>query len=273
MRKEANVVALPMGTLLQLMYLDERLKNIAAGRFIEIGAGSGEITVRLLKAGWSGTVYDLSEETVNNLNQRFASDIGANRLTVVLGDFLNLAQEPQPANRVDIIISCMVMEHLDTEAEKKFMTLSASHLKVGGRMIGIVPASPRYWGIEDEIAGHCRRYSKEYLLSLLSSTGWKSEHIAGLTYPFSNLLLPLSNYLVRQYEANKLTLSSLERTKYSGHRNVRFKTHFPAIMTLLLNERVLSPLHWLQKIFAKSNNTLVIYFEATHLPQENKDEQ
>jgi SAM-dependent methyltransferase len=255
------------------MYLDERLKNIAVGRFIEIGSGSGEITNRLLQAGWSGTVYDLSEETINNLNQRFANEISANRLTVVLGDFLNSPQELQQTQHVDIIISCMVMEHLNTEAEKKFMMLSASHLRVGGLMIGIVPASPRYWGIEDEIAGHCRRYSKEYLLSLLCSTGWKAEHIAGLTYPVSNLLLPLSNYLVRRHEANKLTLSSLERTKYSGHRNVRFKTHFPAIMKLLLNERVLLPLHWLQKSFADSNNALVIYFEATPPSQENTNEQ
>jgi SAM-dependent methyltransferase len=256
------------------MYLDERLKSIVPGHFIEIGPGSGEITNRLLKAGWSGIVYDLSEETINSLKQRFATEIKADRLVVVLGDFLNSSLPCQPTERADVIISCMVMEHLDNEAERKFMALSALHLKSDGRMIGLVPASPRYWGIEDDIAGHCRRYSSEYLLSLLHTTGWQAQHIAGLTYPISNLLLPLSNYLVRQHETSKLVLSSLERTKHSGHRNVRFKTHFPSIMKLFLNECVLLPLHWLQKFFSYSNKALVIYFEATyHSSQESTNDK
>ena len=46
--------ALPPGTILQLMYLRERLRNIKPGRFIEIGPGSGEITRLLLELGWAG---------------------------------------------------------------------------------------------------------------------------------------------------------------------------------------------------------------------------
>jgi SAM-dependent methyltransferase len=263
------MVVLPPGTLLQLMYLDERLKGIKAGRFIEIGAGSGEITNRLLKAGWSGTVYDLSGTTINHLKQRFSAEINANQLTIVLGDFLSCQQ----SEHVDLIISCMVMEHLDSEAEKKFMNVAALHLNTSGRVIGLVPASPDHWGIEDEIAGHCRRYSTNHLLSLFDKTGWQLDHVAGLTYPISNLLLPISNYLVRRSEANKLTLSMLERTKHSGHRNVRFKTHFPAIMKLFLNECTLLPLHWLQKFFAKSSKALVIYFEAIYQPQGNVNDK
>jgi hypothetical protein len=65
----------------------------------------------------------------------------------------------------------------------------------------------------------------------------------------------------------------LERTKHSGHRNVRFKTHFPAIMKLFLNECTLLPLHWLQKFFAKSSKALVIYFEAIYQPQGNVNDK
>jgi hypothetical protein len=45
---------LPPGTILQLMYLRERIGNIAPGRFVEIGPGSGEVSALLLELGWGG---------------------------------------------------------------------------------------------------------------------------------------------------------------------------------------------------------------------------
>jgi hypothetical protein len=179
--------------------------------------------------------YDLSEETVTRLKQRFDLDVASGELAIVLGHYLS-PPSAQPEIRVDVIISCMVLEHLDDETERKFVEFSRTHLKMGGRMIGLLPASPSHWDIEDDIAGHCRRYRRNSLELLLHATGWKLCHFAGLTYPLSNLLLPLSNYLVRRNEGGKLALSSIERTKHSGRRRVRFKTYFPSILKLLLNE-------------------------------------
>jgi len=255
------VVVLPPGTLLQLIYLDARLEKIPVGRFIEIGPGSGEITERLLRAGWVGTVYDLSAETIDAIKRRFESEIYKGRLTVVVGDYLS--SPVLPNEQVDLIISCMVMEHLDTDAERSFMQHSARWLKEGGRMIGLVPASPRHWGIEDDIAGHCRRYTRSAMRDLAIVNGWTIEHIAGLTYPVSNLLLPISNALVQRHEASKLALSSIERTKYSGRRKVHFKTHFPMALKLLLNEWTMLPFYWIQRMFVNSKDALVIYFEAS----------
>jgi SAM-dependent methyltransferase len=255
------MVVLPPGTLLQLMYLGERLRGIPPGRFIEIGPGGGEITHRLLQAGWTGTVYDLAEGTANRLKQRFAVEIASGRLTVLVGDFLAAPRDQEAP--VDLVISCMVMEHLDEVAQRSFMACAQSRLNAGGRMIGLVPGSPKDWGIEDDIAGHFRRYNQGSLDAMLAQAGWRPRHMAGLTFPLSNILLPLSNYLVRRKEANKLELDFLERTKHSGQRNVRFKTHFPTVLKWVLNEQVLRPLHWLQKLFSDSERALVIYFEAT----------
>jgi len=96
----------------------------------------------------------------------------------------------------------------------------------------------------------------------MAQTGWNVGHLAGLTFPVSNFLLPVSNFLVNRSEKSKLGLSAIERTKSSGRRNVRFKTHFPSLLGLVLNRYVLWPLHLLQKIFKNSDKALVIYFES-----------
>jgi hypothetical protein len=129
-------------------------------------------------------------------------------------------------------------------------------------MIGLVPGSPANWGIEDEIAGHCRRYTRTSIKTLATNNGWKLQHIAGLTYPISNFLLPISNFLVNRSERQKLTLTALERTKQSGRRSVKYKTHFPFLLGILLNKYTLLPLHFIQKICAKSEHALVLFFEA-----------
>lgn len=249
---------LPPGTLLQLMYLRERLEHIPVGKFIEIGPGSGEVTQLLLDLGWSGKAYDLGESTVHDLKERFATEIDTHRLAVLNEDFI-LSAQPES---VDLVISCMVMEHFDDSTQSRYMQAAERALKPVGLMIGIVPSSPEHWGIEDDIAGHCRRYTRQDVKQLTVDNKWNLLHVAGLTYPISNLLLPVSNFLVRRNESQKLTLSALDRTKLSGRRRVRFKTHFPPLLGLFLNPITLYPLHLLQKMFAKSDRTLVLMFEA-----------
>lgn len=254
------MVTLPPGTLLQLMYLEERLRLLRPGRFIEIGPGSGEITDLLLRLGWTGASVDLEPSTVDALAARFAGPVHADRLRAVSGDFLQEAVAPP--GQADLVISCMVMEHMEDPAELQFMQQAARSLNRGGRMIGLVPGSPAHWGVEDEIAGHCRRYTREALFLLAQRSGWTLTMVAGLTVPVSNMLLPVSDVLVRRGEASRMDLSPLERTRLSGQRSVRFKTHFPTLFGFLLNRTTMAPLHWLQKRFADSPDALVIYFEA-----------
>jgi hypothetical protein len=63
----------------------------------------------------------------------------------------------------------MVMEHLDVHGERAFVERAGRCLSAGGRMVAIVPASPEHWGIEDEIAGHYRRYTANSAMNLLHS--------------------------------------------------------------------------------------------------------
>jgi len=257
------MATLPPGTILQLMYLRERLYHLTPGRFIEIGPGSGEITRLLLDLGWSGSSYDLDPNTIASLSERFASEIAEKRFIPLNDDFLLSAG----SKNVDLVISCMVMEHLENHNQSAFMLKAAECLGSDGVMLALVPASPAHWGIEDDIAGRCRRYTRTAVEQLTVDNGWNLTHIAGLTFPVSNILLPVSNFLVNRSERQKLSLSPLERTKLSGRRSVKYKTYFPSVLGLLLNKYTLSPFHYLQKYFANSEHALVIFFEARPMPQ------
>lgn len=250
---------LPPGTLLQLMYFRERLKKLDVGHFIEIGAGAGDITQELLDAGWSGTVYDLEAQTAKRLRIRFAQEIASGKLRVEQGDYLTQDGEDD----ADMIISCMVMEHMDDAQECEYVKVSNRHLRDNGCMVGFVPAGMRYWGVEDDIAGHCRRYERKKLQDLFHEEHWSINHMAGLTFPVSNMLLPISNHLVKRAESNKLMLSELEKTKLSGCREVAYKTSFPSALKWVLNPVTMRPLHWLQKVFRHNSRAMVLYFEAT----------
>lgn len=255
------MVVLPPGTLLQLMYLRARLKPLAAGRFIEIGPGSGEITRLLLDFGWSGCVYDLDQTTISRLRKRFSAAVESQQLITINADYLQ-SPPPSPFDNADLVVSCMVLEHLEDQQVARFMASSANYLVEDGRMIGLVPGSPKDWGIEDEIAGHLRRYTSNSIEDLTNRTGWQLVHQSGLTFPISNLLLPLSNFLVKRAEQSKLSQTALQRTKLSGRRNVLFKTHFPQFIGFFLNEITLKPFYYLQILFSHSKRSLVLYFEA-----------
>lgn len=250
---------LPPGTLLQLMYLGERIKTMRPGRFIEIGPGAGHITALLLEFGWTGVAYDLEPSTVNAVTARFREEIETGRLRAENANWLSI-NSAEPA---DLVISCMVLEHFDDDGERAFVDAAKRNLTPAGVMITIVPGSPRHWGIEDEIAGHFRRYTDASARTLFGSAGWRVRHTAGLTFPISNLLFPLSNFLVSRAEARKLSLSMVERTKQSGIRNVPMKTTFPSIFGLLLNKVSMYPLHLIQKACRHSDRAMVLYIEAT----------
>lgn len=254
---------LPPGTILQLMYLRERIKLLTPGRFVEVGPGTGTITALLLAAGWHGTVYELSSESVEVLQVRFCNEITEQKLTIVTGDFVTHEQDPAST---DLIITSMVIEHLNDTDEHKFMEQARRIIAPHGLIINMMPAGMQYWGIEDDIAGHYRRYDRARIRQLCDATNWQLTHVAGLTFPVSNILLPLSNRQVRQYEGRKVQQTMLERTKDSGHRMVPFKTSFPSILILILNPIVMLPFHWLQKLTKNSSRCLMLYFEAKPSP-------
>lgn len=250
---------LPPGTILQFLYLKERLRRRTPGRFIEVGAGEGALSRVLLEAGWRGRAYDLNGDALARAATLNAGFVESGRLELVEGDWLALPPEPGAA---DLVIAAMVLEHLPEADVARFLDRAAESLSARGELFLIVPGSPAHWGIEDDVAGHLRRYTRDSLGVALSSAGWSVEHLASLTFPLSNLLLWLSNRLVSRYEAERLTLDPGERTIASGSRAVPWKTTFPVGARVLLNPVALYPFHLAQKAARRTKRGLVLYCEA-----------
>jgi len=175
---------------------------------------------------------DLNESACANNRKANEKFILEKRYTVVNDDFMNISE-----GNFDIIISCMVIEHIPEPALSEFIQKAMSLLSENGSLIFLVPSGMKFWGIENDIAG--------------------------LTFPVSNILFRLSNQIVRKNEAEKLNLSLRERTVYTGNREVPFKTTFPFVFGLILNPLVLWPFHLLQKWFSANRNSMVLYFELT----------
>ena len=98
---------------------------------------------------------------------------------------------------------------------------------------------------------------------LAKKTGMRVDYKAGLNYPVSNWLLKLSNRIVSKNEGHLKSKTELEKTVYTGNRNVKYKTVFPPYLNLVLNEIVLWPLHFLQLMNLNNPKSLVMYFELS----------
>lgn len=248
------------GNILQNLYLKERIQSFKSqglNSFLEIGAGNGFISKIFLDNGFYGTGIDLNQSACENnlqLNKNYY-DAGIYQIKCV--DFFDF----QSNTKFDIIISYMVIEHLSDNQLSLFFQKAKSLLNDNGYLIIQVPASMKYWGIEDEIAGHMKRYEYQDFHALAQKHHLLINHLCGLTYPLSNWLFKLSNKIIEKNEKDKLNLTQKERTVYTGNRQVPYKTKFPKIFNLILNPVVLYPFHILQKLYKHHPDCMIIYAE------------
>jgi len=249
---------LPPGSILQKMHFLREIRNLPPGYFIEIGPGNGVLSQALLNQKWKGIVFELDKITADNLKKQFTKYLVKKQYKITTKDFFNFKSK----KKVDLILASMVIEHFAPKKEKEFLRKSKSLLKKTGSLFCYVPGSPLHWGIEDKIAGHYRRYTTERIKKRLVALGWKPKKIEGLTFPLSNILLPMSNWLVRKYETKKLKLTLSQKTRLSGRRQVPHKTEFPFYYKTILNPFVLYPFHVLQLIFKKHPQCLTLFFRA-----------
>lgn len=256
MEKKTEEIA--PGSILQRMFLKQRIDTFKdKSTFLEIGSGTGYLSEIFLKKGWTGVGLDLNESSCKANRTRNNEYINKKKYEVDHLDFFKMTT----TRNFDVIFSCMVIEHLSPKDVTSFFEKCKSLLNENGLIISLVPSSMRHWGIEDEVAGHFKRYEFQDFREISKNHNLELIKNLGLTYPVSNMLFRLSNRIVSKAESDKLKLEKQEQTVLSSNRKVMLKTDFPWYFKLILNELTLFPFHLLQQAFSRNPNSMVIYCE------------
>lgn len=163
-------------------WMFSQFADFVSGNVIEIGAGIGTFSERILGCGVTSLLLVEPEPAcMDVLRRRFDGD-----------GRVDLAQEQLPGSRavaarsgsMDFVLCQNVLEHISDDAST--VRAMAVSLKPGGRLGVLVPAHPRLYGRLDRSYGHVRRYTRDSLLSLLGCAGLRVEDI----YSFNMLGVP-----------------------------------------------------------------------------------
>jgi hypothetical protein len=141
------------------------------------------------------------------------------------------------------IIVCEVMEHI--KDDRAFLK-KVNNLLDNGRLYLSVPAKMKYWNIDDELFGHYRRYEREELGNLLSSSGFNVIKIISYGFPLSTLLRLARRIHACTVLKNKSKEDMTNRSKKSGI-NQAGKLSF--LVNFLINEITLYPFNLLSTLF------------------------
>jgi SAM-dependent methyltransferase len=136
------------------------------GRILEVGAGTGNITRKLVDRYPDVSIVALEPaENMFAALAAFASltpRVGARRST--LADYAHEAQEG-----FDAVLYLNVLEHIADDAEE--LRLAAKVLRPGGTLLLFGPAGEILYSELDHKAGHYRRYTTDQLRQIVTGAG------------------------------------------------------------------------------------------------------
>jgi SAM-dependent methyltransferase len=136
------------------------------GRILEVGAGTGTITRRLVERYPDISIVAL-EPAENMFFRLHAYATLTPRVTVrkeTLGEYVHEAR-----GRFDVVLYVNVLEHIDDDSRE--IELAAEALRPGGALLVFGPALERLYSELDHKAGHYRRYSLQRLRELAQRAG------------------------------------------------------------------------------------------------------
>jgi SAM-dependent methyltransferase len=141
---------------------------------IEVGAGTGDYAATWLADGLERlTVTEADSELLAALRSRFAGD---ERVTVRYLDLTEAAESQHSA-----LVAFNVLEHIEDDAAA--LRGAKALVRPGGTIVLFVPAFEFAMSQFDRAIGHCRRYRKSTLASVLHRAGIPVEQLHYVNAP------------------------------------------------------------------------------------------
>ena len=151
----------------------EQVPSGFGARVLEVGAGIGTFSERLLAAGAEELLLIEPEPAcVAELEARFAAD---RRVTVRAEVLPGAPSLHGRGGTFDLALSQNVLEHI--EDDYAAMAAMGRAVRPGGRVMALVPAHPRLYGAIDRAYGHHRRYTRERLRAITEAAGLEVERL------------------------------------------------------------------------------------------------
>ena len=147
--------------------LTQELGKFVRGRTLEIGAGVGQMTVRLRDL--PGVQFFQSVEPEPGFCQQF-------RQTLPEQPLIQGTIHDVPGDDWDAIVSINVLEHIEHDREELALAHALLTRKHGVLAL-FVPARPELYAPIDRDFGHYRRYTRTEAVSKLAGAGFKIEKI------------------------------------------------------------------------------------------------
>lgn len=144
-------------------------------RLLDIGSGYGSHLEFILPTNLEYVLsIDLSEQFVDQLRDRFKEypNYEAMKFDFGLGDVRTLLV----GKEFDTVICLNVLEHIENDLES-LKNMHEILQRQNGRLLLQVPAHETLYGNMDALAGHYRRYSRQYLESVLIQAGFQIEQL------------------------------------------------------------------------------------------------
>jgi SAM-dependent methyltransferase len=141
--------------------------HVAGARVLEVGAGIGTFSERMLADGAKELVLIEPEaRCADRLDARFGGDARVAVHRDLLPDAACLAGEDAA---FDLVVCQNVLEHIGDDGGA--VAAMARALRPGGHLALIVPAGPGLYGPLDEAYGHWRRYDEDTLRAVVAGAG------------------------------------------------------------------------------------------------------
>ncbi|HUJ23111.1 MAG TPA: glycosyltransferase [Bryobacteraceae bacterium] len=200
------------GTPQYLSWLTRVLRPFVGDTVLEVGAGIGNISARLMGRRLFYVAGEKEPLYLHALTNRF---LRTPNVTVRKMDPECAADFAEFQESFDTVLSVNVLEYVDDPAHT--LAILRDTLKPGGRLIVLVPQGRVLYGSLDETMGHKRRFERAEARRLIEKAGMKVESMRSLNKT-SAVSWWFYSRVLRTSHINKLSLKVFDKTVWLWRR-------------------------------------------------------